>query len=169
MRYSFSPATSLTIPSESSCSSEKLPPGSDRTMSLKMRAGITTRPSPSTSAHDDVWIEISMSVADSPSSSPLPSRSIPPSNWMVDLAETPRETSASFLPNVSVLQTALILPPFSPYYYYLNHISIRTIIIIRPVDMCITRKNRLTYAEKSSSGLWTKMWITRDSLWTDCG
>jgi hypothetical protein len=144
MRYSFSPATSLTVPSESSCSSEKLPPGSDRTMSLKMRAGITTRPSPSTSARDDVWIEISMSVADSPSTSPLPSRSIPPSNWMVDLAETPRETSANFLPNVSVLQTALILPPFSPYYYYLNHISIRTIIIIRPVDMCITRKNCLT-------------------------
>ena len=53
---------------------------------------------------------------------------------MVDLAETPRETSASFLPNVSVLQIALILPPFSPYYYYLNHISIRIIIIIRPVD-----------------------------------
>jgi hypothetical protein len=43
-----------------------------------------------------------------------------------------------------VLQMALILPPFSPYYYYLNHISIRIIIIIRPVDMCITRKKRLT-------------------------
>src|SRR5918997_2153273 len=144
MRYSLSPSTSLTVPSESSCSSEKLPPGSDRTMSLKIRAGITTRPSPSTSALDDVWIEISMSVADNPSTSPLPSRSIPPSNWMVDLAETPRETSASFLPNVSVLQIALMQPPFSPYYHHRNHISIRIIIIIRPVDMCITRKIRLT-------------------------
>src|ERR671921_1723790 len=120
MRYSFSPATSLTVPSESSCSSEKLPPGSDLTMSLKMRAGITTRPSPSTSATDEVWIEISMSVADNSSTSPLPPRRIPPSNWMVDLAETPRETRASFLPNVSVLQTALMLPPSSPYYYYLT-------------------------------------------------
>src|SRR5215210_9338863 len=123
MRYSFSPATSLTVPSDSSYSSEKLPPGSDRTISLKMRAGITTRPSPSTSAGDDVWIEISMSVADNLSASPPASRSIPPSNWMVDLADTPRETNANFLPNVSMLQTALMLPPFSPYYYYLNHIS----------------------------------------------
>src|ERR687889_393171 len=144
MRYSFPPATSLTVPSESSCSNVKLPPGSDLTMSLKMRAGITTPPPPSTSATHDVWIEISMSVADKPGASPLPSRSIPPSNWMVDLAETPRETNANFLPNVSELQTAQMLPPFSPYYYYLNHISIRTIIIIRPVDMCITRKNCLT-------------------------
>jgi len=59
---------------------------------------------------------------------------------MVDLAETPRETSCNFLPNVSVLQIALMLPPFSSYYYYLNHTSIRIIIIIRPVDMWITRK-----------------------------
>src|ERR687889_1191673 len=144
MRYSFSPATSLTVPSESLCSSEKLPPGSDLTMSLKMRAGITTRPSPSTSATDEVWIEISMSVADNSSTSPLPPSSMPPSNWMVDLAETPRETSCSLLPNVSVLQSALMQPPFSPYYYYLNHISIRIIIIIRPVDMCITRKIHYT-------------------------
>ena len=144
MRYSFSPATSLTVPSEASCSSEKLPPGNDLTMSLKMRAGMTTRPSPSTSAGEEVWIEISMSVADNLSASPPASRSIPPSNWMVDLADTPRETSCSFLPNVSVLQIALMQPPFSPYYYYLNHISIRIIIIIRPVDMWITRKIRLT-------------------------
>src|SRR5918997_5962865 len=121
MRYAFSPATSLTVPSESSCSNVKLPPGNDLTMSLKMRAGITTRPPPSTSATEDVWIEISISVADNPSASPLPSRSIPPSNWMVDLAETPRETSCSFLLNVSVLQIALMQPPFSPYYHHRNH------------------------------------------------
>ena len=77
-------------------------------------------PSSSTSAGDDVWTEISMSVADSLTTPSPASRSIPPSNWMVDLAETPRETSASFLPKVSVLQTALIPPPFSPYYYYLT-------------------------------------------------
>src|SRR5215204_1347527 len=120
MLYSLSPATSLTVPSEGSCSNEKLPPGNDLTMSLKMRAGMTTRPSPSTSAGEEVWIEISMSVADNFRASPSASRSIPPSNWMVDLAETPRETSCSFLPNVSVLQIALILPPFAPCYYYLT-------------------------------------------------
>jgi hypothetical protein len=120
MRYSFSPAASLTVPPESSCSSEKLPPGSDRTMSLKMRAGMTTLPSSSTSAGDDVWTEISMSVADSLTTPSPASRSIPPSNWIVDLADTPRETRASFLPKVSVLQTALIQPPSSPYYYYLT-------------------------------------------------
>src|SRR5215212_1134318 len=120
MRYSFSPATSLTVPSEASCSSSKLPPGNDLTMSLKMRAGMTTRPSPSTSAGDEVWIEISMSVADNFSAPPSASRSIPPSNWMVDLADTPRETRCSFLLNDSVLQIALMPPPFSPYYYYLT-------------------------------------------------
>src|SRR5215207_9504796 len=109
MRYSFSPAASLTVP-----------PGSDRTMSLKMRAGMTTLPSSSTSAGDDVWTEISMSVADSLTTPSPASRSIPPSNWIVDLADTPRETRASFLPKVSVLQTALIQPPSSPYYYYLT-------------------------------------------------
>src|SRR5919107_3603187 len=140
MRYSLSPATSLTVPSEASCSNEKLPPGNDLTMSLKILAGITTRPSPSISAGDEVWIDISMSVADNFNAPSPASRSIPPSNWMVDLADTPRTTSANSLPNVSVLQTAHMLPPFSPYYYYLNHISIRIIIIIRPVDMCITRK-----------------------------
>jgi len=63
---------------------------------------------------------------------------------MVDLAETPRDTNCSLLLKVSVLQIALMLPPFSPYYYYLNHISIRIIIIIRPVDMWITPKIRHT-------------------------
>ncbi len=111
MRYSFSPAASLTVPSEPSCSRVNCPPGNDLTMSLKMRAGMTTRPSPSTSAGDDVWIEISMSVADNFSASPSASRRIPPSNCMVDLADTPRETNCSFLPNVSVLQTALIRLP----------------------------------------------------------
>jgi hypothetical protein len=50
-----------------------------------------------------------MSVADSLTTSPLASRRIPPSNWMVVLAETPRDTNPSFLLNVSVLHTALML------------------------------------------------------------
>src|SRR5215218_2687603 len=120
MRYSFSPAASLTVPPAPSCPSEKLPPGGARTLSLRMRAGMTPLPSSSTSAGDDVWTEISMSVADSLTTPSLASRSIPPSNWIVDLADTPRETRASFLPKVSVLQTALIQPPSSPYYYYLT-------------------------------------------------
>src|SRR5918997_3907371 len=120
MRYSFSPAASLTVPAELSCSRENLPPGKDLTMSLKMRAGMTTRPSSSTSAGDEVSTELSMSVADSRNAPSAASRSIPPSNWIVDLAETPRETRASFLPKVSVLQTALMSPPLSPYYYYLS-------------------------------------------------
>jgi hypothetical protein len=98
----------------------KFPTGSDLTMSLKMRAGMTTRPSPSTSAGDLVWIEISMSVALNLSAPSSASRRIPPSNCMVDRAETPRDTRASFLPKTSVLQTALIRPPFSSYYYYQN-------------------------------------------------
>jgi hypothetical protein len=89
-------------------------------------------------------MEISMSVADNFRASPPASTSIPPSNWMVDLADTPRDTNCSLLLKVSVLQIALMLPPFSPYYYYLNHISIRIIVIIRPVDMWITPKIRRT-------------------------
>jgi hypothetical protein len=138
-------------------------------MSLKMRAGMTTRPSPSTSAGEEVWMEISMSVADNFRASPPASTSIPPSNWMVDLADTPRDTNCSLLLKVSVLQMALMTPPFSPYYYYLNHISIRIIIIIRPVDMWITPKIHRTYAEFSPSCLWIKLWITRVFLWTHCG
>jgi hypothetical protein len=120
------------------------PPGKDLTMSLKMRAGMTTRPSSSTSAGDDVWIEISMSVADNFSVSPSASRRIPPSNWMVDLADTPTRDQLQFSAKRFCVANSPHTPPFTPYYYYLNHIFIRIIIIIRPVDMWITAEKHFT-------------------------
>jgi hypothetical protein len=111
MRYSFSRAESRTTPSDLSCASASSPPGNDRTTSLKMRAGITTRPSSSTSAAAVVWIDISMSVAESLTEPSFASNKIPPRSWIVERADTPRETNASFLLNRSVLQTALIASP----------------------------------------------------------
>src|SRR3712207_7174186 len=105
MRYSFSPAANLTVPPELSYSRENPPAGNDLTMSLKMRAGMTTRPSSSISAGADVWIEISMSVADNFMASPSARRSIPPSSCMVDLAETPRDTRARSEEHTSELQS----------------------------------------------------------------
>jgi hypothetical protein len=58
-------------------------------MSLKMRAGITTRPSSETSAGELVWMEISMSVADNLTTLSPVSRRIPPSNCIVERADTP--------------------------------------------------------------------------------
>jgi hypothetical protein len=54
-----------------------------------------------------------MSVAESRTVvSSSASNKIPPKSWIVERADTPRDTSASFLLNKSVLQTALIaLPP----------------------------------------------------------
>src|SRR5918995_46283 len=122
MRYSFSPATSLTVPSVASCSSVKLPPGKDLTMSLKMRAGMTTRPSPSTSAGEKVWIEISMSVADNFNASSRPSRSIPPSNRMVVLAPVDKNVdNPEFLVDemwiTRELSTGQSYPHFYPQVY----------------------------------------------------
>src|SRR5919112_5799757 len=105
--YSFSSAESRTTPSELSYARVSSPLGNDRTTSLKMRAGMTTLPPSSTRAGDEVWIDTSMSVADSLTTSSPTSNKIPPKSWIVERADTPRDANASFPPNKSVLQTAL--------------------------------------------------------------
>ena len=70
---------------------------------------------------DEMWITRELSTASSspqnypqvyPQISPLLSTSLSTGS----MRETPRETKASFFPNVSVLQTALMLSPSLPYY-----------------------------------------------------
>src|SRR5918994_1363274 len=109
MRYSFSPAESRTTPSELSCTRVRSSLGIERTTSLKMRAGMTTFPVSSTFAGDEVWIDSSISVAESHTTPSPASNKIPVRSGMVERADTPRETNASFLPKDSVLQIALIV------------------------------------------------------------
>src|SRR5215210_1313284 len=111
MRYSFSRAESLTTPSALSCTRVRSSLDSERTTSLKMRAGMTTLPCSSTSAGEEVWIDNSISIAESLTTSSPASNKIPPRIWMVERGDTPRETNASFLPKKSVLQITLIALP----------------------------------------------------------
>src|SRR5829696_5705845 len=109
MRYSFSRAERLTTPSTLSYTRVRSSLDSERTTSLKMRAGITTLPCSSTSAGEEVWIDNSISIAESLTTSSPASNKIPPRIWMVERGDTPRETNASFLPKKSVLQITLIV------------------------------------------------------------